>query len=236
MTGLLVSVRNAEEARIALAGGADIIDVKEPSRGALGAADVEVWREVREAVGERVTTSVALGELASGLVEMLAPQTSGWAFAKIGLAGAASVDWRERWQQAAKQFPSDVRAVPVAYADWREATAPSPLEVLGLAATTSQFLVLDTFEKSGNSLLDHLPPAVLCDFLGKAASLGVQVTLAGSLTAARFVEVLPLRPAYLGVRGAACRGGRQGKVDFERVRELAGLLAGENVTISANRD
>ena len=36
MTGLLVSVRSAEEAEIALAGGANLIDIKEPSRGALG--------------------------------------------------------------------------------------------------------------------------------------------------------------------------------------------------------
>jgi len=34
--GLLVSVRSADEVDDALAGGADLIDVKEPSRGALG--------------------------------------------------------------------------------------------------------------------------------------------------------------------------------------------------------
>ena len=39
--GLLVSVRSAAEALSALAGGADVIDVKEPNRGSLGAADDE---------------------------------------------------------------------------------------------------------------------------------------------------------------------------------------------------
>jgi uncharacterized protein (UPF0264 family) len=38
MTGLLVSVRDAAEAADALAGGADLIDVKEPNAGSLGAA------------------------------------------------------------------------------------------------------------------------------------------------------------------------------------------------------
>ena len=33
---LLVSVRSAEEVSAALAGGADIIDAKEPERGSLG--------------------------------------------------------------------------------------------------------------------------------------------------------------------------------------------------------
>ena len=63
MTGLLVSVRSAAEARIALEAGADLIDVKEPRRGALGAADPAVWKDVCRAVAGRVPVSVALGEL-----------------------------------------------------------------------------------------------------------------------------------------------------------------------------
>ena len=43
---LLVSVRSEEEARAALAGGAEIIDAKEPSRGALGAVEIGVLREI----------------------------------------------------------------------------------------------------------------------------------------------------------------------------------------------
>ncbi len=39
MSGFLASVRSCAEARLALAGGADIIDVKEPSAGALGSVD-----------------------------------------------------------------------------------------------------------------------------------------------------------------------------------------------------
>ncbi|MDP7303223.1 MAG: (5-formylfuran-3-yl)methyl phosphate synthase, partial [Pirellulaceae bacterium] len=63
MTELLVSVRDANEAQQALAGGADVIDVKEPARGALGAADPEVWHHVRRAIPLDVRLSVALGEL-----------------------------------------------------------------------------------------------------------------------------------------------------------------------------
>ena len=63
MTRLLVSVRDASEALAALAGGADIIDVKEPTRGSLGMADGDAVAGVVEAVGERVPVSAALGEL-----------------------------------------------------------------------------------------------------------------------------------------------------------------------------
>jgi hypothetical protein len=64
MSGLLVSVRNAAEAEEALAGGADIIDVKEPSRGPLGRADAQNARDVIQTVSGRRLVSVALGELA----------------------------------------------------------------------------------------------------------------------------------------------------------------------------
>ena len=46
MTKLLVSVRSVAEARIALAGGVDLIDVKEPRRGSLGAADAGIIAEI----------------------------------------------------------------------------------------------------------------------------------------------------------------------------------------------
>src|SRR5688500_14284157 len=83
--GLLVGVRSGEEAALALAGGADVIDVKEPRRGALGAADAEVWNEVAEEVRGRAMTSAALGELLSEGVERRAASARSLDFVKIGL-------------------------------------------------------------------------------------------------------------------------------------------------------
>ena len=55
MTRLLVSVRNGQEAEAALAGGAHVIDVKEPARGSLGRADettLRSWRRSSAAQGK----------------------------------------------------------------------------------------------------------------------------------------------------------------------------------------
>jgi uncharacterized protein (UPF0264 family) len=71
---LLVSVRNADEALMAARGGADIIDVKEPSKGSLGRASLENLLAIADALkqqqqhADRVRTepvplSVALGEV-----------------------------------------------------------------------------------------------------------------------------------------------------------------------------
>jgi len=81
---LLVSVRSADEARAALAGGADLIDVKEPSRGPLGAADSEVIGDVLRAVDGRVPVSAALGEFVAWRDR---PVPRGLHYAKWGMAG-----------------------------------------------------------------------------------------------------------------------------------------------------
>ena len=50
------------EARVAAAAGADVIDVKDPSRGALGEAAPHVVRAVREATPAHLPVSAALGD------------------------------------------------------------------------------------------------------------------------------------------------------------------------------
>ena len=60
---LLVSVVSADEARRAIAGGADIVDVKDPREGALGAPSPRVLSEVVRAVGPAAPVSAALGDL-----------------------------------------------------------------------------------------------------------------------------------------------------------------------------
>ena len=59
---LLVSVVDAAEARIAADAGADIIDVKDPSRGALGEAAPATVRAVRDATPAHLPVSAALGD------------------------------------------------------------------------------------------------------------------------------------------------------------------------------
>jgi uncharacterized protein (UPF0264 family) len=228
---LLVSVRSAAEAQVALDAGADLIDVKEPNRGSLGAADPAVWGEVCGVVDGRVSVSVALGEL----VERAAGATAGWpscgrgsgvTFAKIGLAGATlEGDWLARWTAAMQALPRGVRPVAVAYADWRTAAAPAPHAVLDAAAMMqSPYLLIDTYDKSRGNLLAHLTFDELRELSGCAADARTRLVLAGSLDAAAIAALAPLRPAYFAVRGAACAGARTQAIDAGRVKRLVKLV------------
>src|SRR5437773_9115409 len=59
---LLVSVTCAAEALAALAGGADLIDAKDPLAGALGAVSADVLREIYAVVADRRPVTAALGD------------------------------------------------------------------------------------------------------------------------------------------------------------------------------
>ncbi|MFO1057176.1 MAG: (5-formylfuran-3-yl)methyl phosphate synthase [Dongiaceae bacterium] len=63
MTGLLASVRSVAEAQVALAGGADIIDLKDPDHGALAALPAAVIADAVRWAGGRVALSATAGDL-----------------------------------------------------------------------------------------------------------------------------------------------------------------------------
>lgn len=224
-TGLLVSVRSAAEAETAFIGGADLIDVKEPSRGPLGAADPATWAEIHRAIAGRAPTSVALGELLDERIETLAAECGGFQFAKIGLAACQERGWVDRWRRVVQSLPVGTLPVPVAYADWRAAGAPSPRVALTIAeCSLSRLMLIDTFDKSRGTLLCHLDQDYLADLAREAKSSGVRLVLAGSLGRESIPSLLELKPRYLGVRGAACSGGRDGTIDLSRVKTLARLV------------
>src|SRR6266571_9545007 len=86
---LLVRVRWASAA---LAGGADVIDAKDPLAGALGAVSVEVLREIYAAVARRRPVTAALGDAGDEAAIERAARTfvaAGAALVKVGFAGIA---------------------------------------------------------------------------------------------------------------------------------------------------
>ena len=218
MARLLVSVRNVDEARVALRAGVHLIDVKEPSRGSLGRAERSVVDEIVAAVGKAAPVSMALGELATDGGLSGGVTAAGVSYVKLGLAGMADEpDWPERWRRAVEPM-GRVAVVAVVYADWPAARAPRPERVLMEACRLGcRALLIDTFDKSAGSLLSHWPIDDLSAFVAEIRRRAMLAVLAGSLDGDAIDRVLSLAPDYIAVRGAACRGGRGGTVDYQRV-------------------
>lgn len=225
MTRLLVSVRSALEAEAAIAGGADLIDVKEPLRGALGAADSNVLREVVESVAGRRPVSAALGELRELNLAQL-EIVPGLSFVKAGLACCRDrFDWIAGMRTLRDALPKPTALVAVAYADWRSAGAPPPKAVLDVATELAvPIMLIDTFDKHAGGLWSHFEDNELASLLRRARNRDVQVALAGSLGLADVARAQDLKPQWIAVRGAACRGSRTSAVCVERVAALREAL------------
>ncbi len=229
MTRLLVSVRNVAEARTALEVGVDLLDLKEPNDGALGAVAPSIVTEVVTLVGDRIPVSVALGELLDLTRDGATPLavSRGITFYKLGLAGCASQpNWVARWQSFIQSQPQTSNPVAVIYADGEATNAPSADEVLAAAEFVgSRTVLVDTAIKDGRGLLEHWSLETLQHFLSDARRRGFTTVVGGGLTLDTIPRVAACRPDYIAVRGAACSGPRTGTLCAARLSAVKERLS-----------
>jgi uncharacterized protein (UPF0264 family) len=229
---LLVSVRSPHEARTALAGGAAVIDVKEPARGPLGCADFGVWRSVVDAVAMRVPVSVALGELGEW-PRQPAPHPSDWrgiAWRKLGLAGMGSGPaWIRHWLEVRDALQASAGWIAVIYADRAAANSPLPDQIVSVAAEyRCAGVLIDTYDKRSSMWLGGDTSTEWGRLIEHARSLGLLVALAGGLDADAIRRLKHWRPDLFAVRGAACKAGmRSEAIEKDRVARLAAVARGD---------
>lgn len=241
---LLVSVRNATEAVEALNGGADIIDVKEPSSGALGFAGSEVVGKVVSAVADRAPVSVALGEIHEWLSPSVPPGAEGISYAKLGpihsppdAAILNSPNWFDAWKAGRMNTAINRTSnwVAVAYADYETASVPPPEEILEHAvdAGVGVFLI-DTRSKGTQSIFDILSTQRLSTLRTKTLDAGLTFALAGQIREHHLPLVHDVKPDIVGVRGAVCvSNDRSARLSAVKVQSLKNLLCSQTAEVSS---
>lgn len=226
---LLVSVFSLDEVEAALLGGADIVDVKNPAEGSLGAPTPALLRAVRSCVAPPIELSAALGD-APHLPGTLALAAAGAAacgadYVKVGLFGSArpeqALELLLAVRQAAAEANPRTRLMAVAYADAARVGALPPRELPAIARRAcAHGVMLDTAVKDGVSTLAALGEAGCAAFFAEARGLGLATALAGALGPADLPRVRLLGVDIVGVRGSACEGGRRGALSAVRIRAL----------------
>ncbi len=164
MTGFLASVNCLEEADIAFQAGADVIDLKEPARGVLGAVPISTLREVVRFIARRSLVSATVGDL-SGDPEVASEAVAEVAATGVDIVKVGLFDKENRiafFQALAAQAQSGARLVVVLFAD-RE---PEPETVLvAIAEGGLMGVMLDTVDKQGRSLRDCCTDLQLAAFV-----------------------------------------------------------------------
>lgn len=222
MTLFLASVRDATEAAVAVSAGADIVDLKDPGRGALGALDLDTIETCVRAVGSRVPVSATIGDLP--LEErtvsdaVLATAARGVDYVKLGLFPGGDA---ERCLEELAGLAAKIRLIIVLFAD-----ALPKIDAVGLAARIgASGVMFDTLGKGGAALPDLIPRVRLAVFAAAARAQGMTMGLAGSLKARHVPGLLALDPDLLGFRSALCREGERDRpLDKERLAAIRALI------------
>lgn len=233
MTALLASVRTVEEATLALEHGADIIDLKDPRNGALGALPLVLIETITAHVraSGKHPVSATIGDLDDGAHDEMvrrvrATAATGVDFVKVGIVRGPGA--RTALQRLAR-LP--VRVVPLFLAD-----DGIDFALLDAACTDGfPIVMVDTADKQRGSLFQCVSAADLARLIERVHEAGARVGLAGSL---RFQDLPALRalgPDIAGFRGALCETDRTGTLVGAKVRAIRNALSGVASAASAYR-
>lgn len=221
MTLMLASVLSVEEAETALAHGADIIDCKDPHRGALGALPLAKVAEIVSAAKGRAPVSAVVDlphDVAHARRAFEEAAATGVDYVKFALPLTPDTD-----EIIATLAPlaSRLKLVAVLFAD----LGPDFTHLPALAKAGFHGAMLDTAHKGKGRLIDILTVGALGDFTARCRELGLAAGLAGALEPPDVPRLLVTGPEVLGFRGALCaRGDRRDSVDAEAVALIRDLI------------
>jgi len=219
MTGMLASVNSLAEAWLVHRAAVDIIDLKQPAQGALGALPTASVAEIVAALPDSARISATVGDLPM-LPERLLPAVrdmaaTGVDYVKIGFFPGG--DWPACLDALQAVAGQGIALIAVLFAD----TRPDFGFIAELAQTGFRGVMLDTMDKRRGSLTQWLDASELASFVDAAHGQGMLTGLAGSLRSADVPGLLALAPDYLGFRGALCREHcRTAQLDLERIRHI----------------
>lgn len=223
MTGMLASAKNLEEALILLEAGANIIDLKSPDQGALGALPLEDIQAIVDELHGKVPLSATIGDLPMKpeliLDAVVNLSKTGVDFIKIGFFPGG--DWNGTMKALQPLAKKGVRMVGVLFGD----LDPKLFRIQELSEANFSGVMLDTMNKKKGSLYQVCTEKYLQNFITEAKNHHLMVGFSGSLRAKDIPLLLVMQPDYLGFRGALCeKHSRIAELDHEAVLAIRGMI------------
>ena len=219
MTGMLASVSSIEEALLALSAGVDIIDLKQPALGALGALDIVTVKQIVAGIDGRCPVSATIGDLPTkpdpvfNAVKAMAE--TGVDYIKIGFFPGD--DWQGTLNKLSILTGQSPALVAVLFAD----TQPDFNIIRLLKESGFAGVMLDTRNKQNGSLTQLMAKMDIARFVTQAKAQQLLCGLAGSLRLEDIPGLMSYKADYLGFRGALCQGhNRVGEINKQSVFKI----------------
>ena len=200
---MLASVTGPAEALLAAKLGADILDAKDPSSGALGRLPLTAIGRIRSAV-PGLPLSATIGDLPAEpdviAASVQAVAAEGVDFIKVGFFPGGNAAAAIARLGTMKLHPK--RIVGVLLAD----RAVDFDLIDRMASARFAGVMLDTADKTAGPLTAVASAGQLAVFIARARAAGLFAGLAGALRVNDIPGLLALEPDILGFRGALCAG------------------------------
>ena len=245
---LLVSVQNVDEAKQAIKGGADIVDVKNLQEALVGSAHPNIFKDVKKIAPDPIHSSLTLGVVpdqigtvamavhAAGLLKATSVKV-GFMKTEYSFALETLLACREALEGSNTMLIGSLFADNLIY---EGGLNPSLMVDLSVKGKCDGFLI-DTLVKDGRNLFDFISESELKDMVMSAKSRGLSTALSGHLKLSDLDELARINPDIVGVRGAVCsKGDRDEGVYWEAVnhfkseldrRKSEGLKLSENIAV-----
>jgi len=225
---LMVSVQDLYEAKQALQGGADIVDVKNLQEALVGSAHPNVVKQIRDEVPSAHHASVTLGVVpdqigtvsmavyAAGCLDATSVKV-GFMVSDYSLALETLIASKEALQGTNTKLIGSLFADNLLYDGGID---PDLMVRLAKESNCDGFLI-DTLVKDGRNLFDFIPEERLKEIVLEGKELGMSTALSGHLKMSDIDELSRVNPDIVGVRGAVCqKGDRDSRVHWESVAEF----------------
>jgi uncharacterized protein (UPF0264 family) len=225
---LLVSPINVEEANICKLGGADIIDVKNPKEGSLGANFPWMIKAVKNAAGT-TQVSATIGDFnykpGTASLAALGAAVAGADYIKVGLydiqTREQAMEMLTKIVRSVKDYDKNKKVVASGYSDYKRINSISPFELPAVGeAAGVDVVMMDTGIKDGRSTFEFLNNEELKEFVTSARDHGLQTALAGTIKFEDIPSLKSISPDIIGVRGCVCGGDRNSSIRKELVEKL----------------
>jgi uncharacterized protein (UPF0264 family) len=225
---LLVSPSTIDEAKHSVA--ADIIDVKRPAEGSLGANFPWVIREIKTLSAKPLSAAIGDFDYKPGSAALAAygAACAGADFVKIGLAFDGQEKARDVISAVVRavkgEFPKKY-VVIAAYSDYQRMHSISPFEMAPIAAECgADFAMVDTGIKDRQSTFAFMDEETLRSFTDTNEKLGLGTALAGAFKFEDIDALKRINPDIIGVRGMVCGGDRNATVQEALIKTALAMI------------
>jgi uncharacterized protein (UPF0264 family) len=231
---ILASIRSIDEIEEAVRGGADIIDLKNPAEGSLGAAAPWDIQYIKKRYPDQ-TLSAAIGDFPNlpntAALAAYGAAVAGADYVKIGLLGLHTpidaLKIMKNVVKAVKSVRSDIFVVGAGYADFGKVNSIDPMELPKVIKDSkADIAMIDTAIKDGSTLFSYFNESILRSFVESCHIYGIKAALAGTLSIDHIPLLKKIRPDVIGFRTALCGDGNRisGVISAEKVKNMVKMI------------